>query len=406
MGSGSAQGPVPPGSPGVSAEQVDFVRGGVAAGPRSPRNQGSRVGRTHGLLSTGLPVEEISLEILTPLLRPCKAGPALVLSGVRVTGGGGGGAGCSGRRGPGNGLATRVPSRRPQGTATRGRRFSFFLFDANSEHPSPSLPNPPPHHLAAHPRSAAARLPALGAALAHPGARQPRAAPALFRTSIFVSGRSDLRFRNDVSNAGHQGKEQIPGFTHEAVCTHPCQTPAHFKCQHVRRKREKIPELRAGAVSSAVSTRQRTSPGRTAPLRRASPHTSPARPLPVPCPSPARSRPPPVARGAVVAAAGAGPAAHPRGDSAPCRPSPAPARPRRRRRRRQRLGAGPGCRPGTRRQLPVGDLHGEKPQGALRPLIYIFIKPIRAFGCLFGRAQSVHGHARTRTRVCTHAHAL
>lgn len=148
-GSGSSRGPRPTGTPVFSAG-VFSPRGcrcrpwlppsTARTRPRLPRSHDSRVGRTHGVLSTGLPVEESSPEILTsPLFRPCKAGAALVPPGARLTGG----RGCSGCGRPGKGPAARVLSRRPRGTAIRDGRFSFFLLDVNSEHPSLSLPKPP-----------------------------------------------------------------------------------------------------------------------------------------------------------------------------------------------------------------------------------------------------------------------
>ncbi|KAM4775273.1 uncharacterized protein ACIQIH_010449 [Cyanocitta cristata] len=95
-------------------------------GPLSPLTLGSRVGRTHGMFPTDLPVEENSPEYLTPLFRFCTAGPGLKPPGSRFSGRGPGPG-----LGPGGGLATRIPLTDP-GTAMGQGRFSFCLFDSNS----------------------------------------------------------------------------------------------------------------------------------------------------------------------------------------------------------------------------------------------------------------------------------
>ena len=93
-GSGRARGLAPPGHPGGLRRAGGFHprvrrcleprvnRASLSTQPRLPSG-----GDTHGVLSTGLPIEETSPEILTPLFRPCNAGPALVLPGARLTGG-------------------------------------------------------------------------------------------------------------------------------------------------------------------------------------------------------------------------------------------------------------------------------------------------------------------------------
>lgn len=148
------------------------------------------------------------------------------------------GGGCSGRGGPRNGLAVRVLSHWPRGAAVRGRRFIFF-FSMLIQSILPTLSRN--LQLAAHPDqrrgAACARL------CTSPARRSPApGSPGFVSHIYFRLGKVSLWFRNDVRNAGHQEKEQIHGFTRETVIrTHLCQTPAHFKCQHMRRKREKIP---------------------------------------------------------------------------------------------------------------------------------------------------------------------
>lgn len=151
-------------------------------------------------------------------------------------------------------------------------------------------------------------------------------------------------------------------FTHEAViCAHPCQTPAHFKRQH-----EDENTGACGSAQRAAREPPRTSPGRTVRPRRASPHRSPISPC-LSLPLPARCRPVPAPARSAGRGGGSrrrGSGAHPRGGSAPCRPTD-----------RLPLCAGPGGRPGARRQLPAGDARGEEPPGALRPLNIYILSP-------------------------------
>lgn len=79
------------------------------------------------MLSTALPAEETSPEILTPLFRACKAGRALLPPGARLTGG-------RGLQRPwGTGKRPRLPGLPPAGpgkqqSGTVAFRVFFFFF--------------------------------------------------------------------------------------------------------------------------------------------------------------------------------------------------------------------------------------------------------------------------------------
>lgn len=217
--------------PGASPQQVDFARGGVVAGSVSPEHPEPHVNRASLSTQPGPPS---GTDTRGAFHRPPHRGdqpekPHTLISAVqsRVSAGATGGQGLRRPQGPGNDLVAPVPSLRTRETAIREPRFSFFLFDAISEHPPLSLPKAPtrprnPGRLPHGCRCSALHKPVPALTL--------RSSPGFLSHIYFCRGSSDLWFRNDLSSAGHEGKERIPGLTHQAViCTFPCQTRGHFK---------------------------------------------------------------------------------------------------------------------------------------------------------------------------------
>lgn len=153
-GSGSARGPALPGLPGGPRRADGFRSRGCRCRPWLPRAPGAprepglvlhaaRVpewGGHTGCFPRASPSRRPALKSSHPYFGPAKPGQRWCHRGPVPPAGWG----CSGRGGPGNGLAARVPFRRPRGTAMRDRRFSFFFSTLIQSILPPRSRNPPP----------------------------------------------------------------------------------------------------------------------------------------------------------------------------------------------------------------------------------------------------------------------